>query len=111
MHGPNTVAARRMLKRAAIQGGLEAVSLLSRTGIMPGARGMGAIFTLHHVRPFIAKKFDPSAHLTITPEFLDASIRRLKSNGHIPVALHDLPDFLADPNPPGPAMVFTLSSS
>ena len=29
MFGPNTVAARRMLKRAAIQSGLEAVSLFS----------------------------------------------------------------------------------
>ena len=38
MYGPNTVAARRMVKRAIIQGGLEAVSLLTRTGLMPGAR-------------------------------------------------------------------------
>ena len=97
-----------MVKRAVIQGGLEAVSLLSRTGLMAGARGMGAIFTLHHVRPAQHKIFDPAAHLTITPEFLDASITRLKRDGHVPVALKDLPEFLARPDRPGPAMVFTL---
>ncbi|OCW55614.1 polysaccharide deacetylase family protein [Hoeflea olei] len=108
MYGPNTVAARRMIKRAVIQSGLEAVSLMSRSGMMPGARGMGAIFTLHHVRPAAHKVFDPAAHLTVTPEFLDASITRLKRDGHVPVALCDLPDYLARPDKPGPAMVFTL---
>tara|TARA_R110002020_G_scaffold110627_14_gene255536 strand:+ start:3882 stop:4934 length:1053 start_codon:yes stop_codon:yes gene_type:complete len=108
MYGPNTVAARRLVKRAAIQGGLEAVSLLSRSGLMPGARGLGAIFTLHHVRPAHPKEFDPVAHLTVTPDFLDASITRLKRDGHVPVALQDLPEFLANPDRPGPAMVFTL---
>lgn len=108
MYGPNTVAARRMFKRAVIQGGLEAVSLLSKAGLMPGARGMGAIFTLHHVRPAAHKDFDPVAHLTITPEFLDESITKLKADGHTPVALEDLPAFLANPDQTGPAMVFTL---
>lgn len=97
-----------MAKRAAIQGGLEAVSLLARAGIMPAARGMGAIFTLHHVRPAKPKQFDPVAHLSITPEFLDASIRRLKAEGYVPVALDELASFLALPERPGPAMVFTL---
>ena len=97
-----------MLKRTAIQGGLEAVSLLSKTGLMPGARAMGAIFTLHHVRPAVDKTFDPAAHLSITPEFLEASILRLKADGHVPVALNTLPEFLARPDRPGPAMVFTL---
>ena len=108
MVGPKTVAARRMLKRAAIQSGLEAVSLFAKTGLMSGARGSGAIFTLHHVRPATHKVFDPAAHLTITPEFLDASIARLKADGHVAVALEDLPEFLANPDRPGPAMVFTL---
>ncbi|WP_420408577.1 polysaccharide deacetylase family protein [Hoeflea sp.] len=108
MHGPHTVAARRMAKRAAIQGGLEAVSLLARAGLMPGARGLGAIFTLHHVRPATHKQFDPAAHLSVTPEFLDTTIRHLKSEGYVPVALEDLTSFLALPERPGPAMVFTL---
>jgi peptidoglycan/xylan/chitin deacetylase (PgdA/CDA1 family) len=108
MHGPNTVAARRIVKRAAIQGGLEAVSLLAKYRMMPGARGLGSVFTLHHVRPAQEKEFDPVAHLTITPAFLDASITKLKSIGYVPVALEDLPAYLAQPDRPGPAMVFTL---
>ena len=108
MFRPTIVAARRILKRAAIQSGLEAVSLVSRVGLMPEARGLGAIFTLHHVRPAIRKAFDPAAHLTITPEFLDASIIRLKARGYVPVALEELPEYLARQDRPGPAMVFTL---
>lgn len=108
MFEPTTVAARRFLKRTAIQGGLEAVSLLSKAGIMSEARGKGAILTLHHVRPAKYKTFDPAAHLTITPEFLDASITKLRAAGHVPVALEDLPEFLSQPDQPGPAMVFTL---
>lgn len=108
MFGPNTIAARRLLKRTVIQGGLEAVALLSKAGFMPSARGRGAIFTLHHVRPAVGKDFDPVAHLTVTPEFLDASITQLKADGHVPVALADLPAFLAQQDQPGPAMVFTL---
>lgn len=108
MHGANTVAARRMVKRAAIQCGLEAVSVLAKYKMMPSARGLGSIFTLHHVRPAQEKAFNPTAHLAITPEFLDASITRLKSIGYVPVALEDLPAFLARPDRPGPAMVFTL---
>lgn len=108
MQGPSQVAARRMIKRAAIQSGLEAVSLLAKSGLMASARGLGAIFTLHHVRPRKEKSFDPVAHLTITPEFLDESIIQLKADGHVPVALEDLPDYLARTDRPGPAMVFTL---
>lgn len=108
MFEPNTVAARRILKRTAIQGGLEAVSLLAKAGLMSSARGMGAIFTLHHVRPAVRKDFDPVAHLSVTPEFLDASITKLKADGYVAVALENLPEFLAQPDQPGPAMVFTL---
>jgi len=108
MFEPKTVAARRIFKRTVIQSGLEAVSLLSKTGFMPGARKLGAVFTLHHVRPAARKDFNPSAHLSITPEFLDASITRLKADGHVPVALEDLPEFLARTDRPGPAMLFTL---
>lgn len=108
MFRPTTVAARRILKRAAIQSGLEAVSLCSKAGLMPEARGLGAIFTLHHVRPALRKEFDPAAHLTVTPDFLDASITRLKARGYVPVPLEILPEYLAKEDRPGPAMVFTL---
>jgi len=86
---------RQGLKRAAITGGLEVAHLAGRAGLMAGARGMGAIFTLHHVRPKTRQAFDPNAHLEITPDFLDAAIRHLADEGYQFVALADMPARLA----------------
>ena len=84
-------AMRQRLKRAVITGGLEFAHLAGRAGLMASARGRGAIFTLHHVRPKTARAFGPNAHLEITPEFLDAAIVQLAAEGYQFVALHDLP--------------------
>lgn len=73
---------RRSVKRALISGGLEAAALAARGKFMPSARGRGAIFTLHHVRPPEGHPAEPNAHLDITPEFLDQAIRQLKSDGY-----------------------------
>lgn len=108
MQGPKTITARRLIKQAIIQGGLEAVSLAASVGLFPGARGLGSIFTLHHVRPAVEKSFYPSEHLSITPEFLDAAITTLKASGHVPIALEDLPEHLASGRDSPPVMVFTL---
>lgn len=86
---------RQGLKRAMITGGLEFAHLAERVGLMASARGMGAIFTLHHVRPKTPQAFDPNAHLEITPEFLDAAIVHLKEEGYQFVALADMPARLA----------------
>jgi peptidoglycan/xylan/chitin deacetylase (PgdA/CDA1 family) len=88
-------AMRQRLKRAVITGGLEFAHLAERVGLMSSARGMGAIFTLHHVRPKTPQSFDPNAHLEITPEFLDTAIRRLTEEGYQFVALADMPARLA----------------
>ena len=82
---------RRRAKRLTISGGLEAAFLLRRAGAMKAARGRGAIFTLHHVRPHVPKIIAPNAHLEITPEFLDSAIRSLKAEGYRFVALTDIP--------------------
>ncbi len=82
-------------RRAAITAGLELAGGLGRAGLMAGARGRGAIFTLHHVRPKVPRAFDPNAHLEITPEFLDGAITRLKQGGYRFIALDDLPTMLA----------------
>lgn len=86
---------RQGLKRAVITGGLEFAHLAERVGLMASARGMGAIFTLHHVRPKAPQAFDPNAHLEITPEFLDAAIVHLATEGYQFVALADMPARLA----------------
>ncbi len=86
---------RQGLKRAVITGGLEFAHLAGRAGLMASARGMGAIFTLHHVRPRTPQAFDPNAHLEITPDFLEAAIEHLKEEGYQFVALADMPARLA----------------
>lgn len=86
---------RQGLKRAVITGGLEFAHLAERVGLMASARGMGAIFTLHHVRPKVPHEFDPNAHLEITPEFLSAAIEHLQEEGYQFVALADMPARLA----------------
>ena len=88
-------AMRQGLKRAVITGGLEFAHLAERVGLMASARGMGAIFTLHHVRPKTPQTFDPNAHLEITPEFLDVAIGHLAEEGYQFVALADMPARLA----------------
>ncbi len=98
---------RRGVKRAAITGGLEASGLLARAGVMRAARGRGVIFTLHHVRPKIARAFDPNGHLEVTPDFLDAAIRQLQAQNYRFLPLDKVPAALADPTHP-PFAVFTL---
>ncbi|AWI56240.1 polysaccharide deacetylase family protein [Sinorhizobium fredii] len=98
---------RNHLRRAAIAGGLEAAHALARAGLMAEARGRGAIFTLHHVRPKDHRAFDPNAHLEITPTFLEKTILTLKRRGHRFVALEELPACLASADK-GPVACFTL---
>ncbi|MBM3090843.1 polysaccharide deacetylase family protein [Ensifer sp. T173] len=107
MAGGITASIRTRARRAAIAGGLELAHGLSRAGLMPDARRRGAIFTLHHVRPRVARAFDPNAHLEITPEFLDRAITRLKRDGYRFIALDDLPTALADEGA-APFACFTL---
>ncbi|MGV8936330.1 MAG: polysaccharide deacetylase family protein [Allorhizobium sp.] len=95
-------------KRAIIANGLNAAWLLSRAGAMGAARGRGAIFTLHHVRPFQAHAANPNRHLEVTPEFLDTAIRQLKHDGYRFAAVADLPALLADTTDPRPFATFTL---
>jgi peptidoglycan/xylan/chitin deacetylase (PgdA/CDA1 family) len=103
-----TRSARGLLKRIAITGGLEAANLLRASGLMCGARGRGAIFTLHHVRPHEVASFEPNAHLEITPEFLDTALAQLKRDGYRFVALSDVPELLSGPEPKQPFASFTL---
>ncbi len=99
---------RSRLKRAVISGGLETASILGSLGLMRGAGGIGAIFTLHHVRPYVPKPFEPNRHLEITPDFLDLAIRRLKSDGYTFLPLDELPGRIAQGPGKSRFAVFTL---
>ena len=87
---------RNRIRRTAIFCGLEAASLLSSFGLMRRAGGCGAIFTLHHVRPYVQRRFEPNRHLEVTPEFLDRAILRLKAEGYAFVSLDALPERIAE---------------
>ncbi|TCP88889.1 polysaccharide deacetylase [Rhizobium sp. PP-CC-2G-626] len=101
---------KRLIKRGVIAGGLAVSRGMSAAGLMRGARGRGVIFTLHHVRPFVAAMFSPNAHLEITPQSLDAAIVRLKREGYQFIALADLPAHLAGDDR-NPVAVFTLDDA
>ena len=103
-----TASVKRLAKRIAIAGGLETANLLRAAGVMRGARGLGAIFTLHHVRPHEETAFAPNAHLEITPEFLHLVLNRLKSDGYRFVALEEIPSLLSQSGSSEPFAAFTL---
>ncbi|WP_086997953.1 polysaccharide deacetylase family protein [Rhizobium sullae] len=95
-------------KRIAITGGLEAAHLVAALRLMRNARGRGAIFTLHHVRPHEPHAFEPNRHLEITPEFLDVALTRLAHDGYRFVALDEIPALLSGPAGDQPFAAFTL---
>lgn len=107
MAGGITAGIKTTARRLAITAGLECASGLSRTGLTADARGRGAIFTLHHVRPRAARAFDPNAHLEITPAFLETAIVQLKRDGYRFIALDDVPAALAEKDG-APFACFTL---
>lgn len=100
--------ARRAAKWLAIRGGLESVSLATASRLITPRHSKGVIFTLHHVRPERKQSFSPNAHLSITPEFLDKTIKILLSNGWTPIHIDDMPRHLANADDNGRYMAFTL---
>ncbi len=66
------------LKKTIIRGGLETLYFSGLHHFMrPFFGGVGAILTLHHVRPPRPDAFQPNRLLEITPEFLERLLRRL----------------------------------
>ena len=99
--------ARLLVKRGIISSGLEVTSVLSGLNLLRDARGRGAIFTLHHVRPRPERAFQPNDLLDVTPEFLETAILTLKSEGYDFIRLDDIPARLAEPSS-RPFACFTL---
>lgn len=107
MSGALKEQARLLAKRAVISSGLEVASAFNALGLFGGARGCGAIFTLHHVRPRPNKAFQPNDLLEVTPEFLEAAILTLKGEGYDFISLEEIPARLAEPTS-RPFACFTL---
>ena len=95
------------VKRTVITTGLEVSAILERLGLAKNARGRGAIFTLHHVRPRFVRPFHPNDILEVTPEFLDESLTVLKAAGYDFIRLEELPERLASSSTQ-PFACFTL---
>jgi peptidoglycan/xylan/chitin deacetylase (PgdA/CDA1 family) len=67
------------LKKTLIRTGLEALYFTGVHRMMrPFFGGVGAILTMHHVRPPREGPFQPNRLLEISPEFLDAVVTRLR---------------------------------
>lgn len=76
--------------------------------MQPFVGGVGACFMLHHVRPAQSREFDPNGHLEITPEFLDATLTRVKALGLDIVSLDEAARRLRDQDFARRFAVFTL---
>jgi len=66
------------LKKTIIRGGLETLYFSGLHHLMrPLVGGVGAILTLHHVRPPRSDAFQPNRLLEVSPAFLERLLRRL----------------------------------
>jgi peptidoglycan/xylan/chitin deacetylase (PgdA/CDA1 family) len=71
-----------VLRNAVIRTGLEALYFSGAHMVMrPLVGGVGAILTLHHVRPPRDDRFQPNRLLEITPRFLQRVARALRRSG------------------------------
>ena len=67
------------LKQTIIRGGLEALYFSgAHSALRPFVGGVGAILTLHHVRPPRPDRFQPNRLLEVTPRFLSRVVTYLR---------------------------------
>jgi peptidoglycan/xylan/chitin deacetylase (PgdA/CDA1 family) len=79
------------LKNTLIRAGLETLYFSgAHVALRPFFQGVGAILTLHHVRPARRGAFQPNRLLEVTPQFLAAVIRRLKRSNLDIVSLDEM---------------------
>jgi peptidoglycan/xylan/chitin deacetylase (PgdA/CDA1 family) len=79
------------LRNAVFRTGLEALYFSGAHRVLrPLYGGVGAIFTLHHVRPQPRDRFQPNRLLEIEPHFLESVIVRLRRRGVDIVSLDEL---------------------
>ena len=89
----------KQFRNRVIRAGLGALYLSGAHVLLrPIFSGVGAIFTLHHVRPRRATAFEPNHHLEVTPEFLRATLDHLRSHDIDIVTLDEMHQRLIERN-------------
>ena len=79
------------LKQAIIRGGLESLYFSgAHLALRPFLGGVGAILTLHHVRPPRPGRFQPNHLLEVTPAFLARVVRSLRRSGIELISLDEM---------------------
>jgi len=87
------------LKSTIIRGGLETLYFSGANVLMrPFVHGVGAILTLHHVRPARPDHFQPNRLLEITPDFLETVVRYLRRRNLDIVSLDEMHRRLVEGN-------------
>jgi peptidoglycan/xylan/chitin deacetylase (PgdA/CDA1 family) len=89
----------KRFRQSFIRAGLEALYLTgAHVWLRPIFSGLGAIFTLHHVRPPRDAAFQPNSHLEVTPEFLREMLRHLRAHDIEIISLDTLHQRLIEQN-------------
>jgi peptidoglycan/xylan/chitin deacetylase (PgdA/CDA1 family) len=79
------------LKPAIIRGGLESLYFTGAHRLLrPILGGVGAILTLHHVRPPRPDRFQPNRLLEVTPRFLARVVKDMRRSGLDLVSLDEM---------------------
>jgi len=85
------------MNKAFVRTGLEALYFSgSHVWLRPFVGGVGAILTLHHVRPGRADAFQPNRLLEVTPAFLESAIEAIRGSGVDLVSLDEMHRRLAE---------------
>ncbi|MGJ4905782.1 polysaccharide deacetylase family protein [Bradyrhizobium sp. HKCCYLS2058] len=81
----------RRFRKTFIRAGLEALYLSgAHVWLRPIFSGVGAIYTLHHVRPHRDADFQPNCHLEVTPDFLREMLSHLRDHDIEIITLDEL---------------------
>jgi peptidoglycan/xylan/chitin deacetylase (PgdA/CDA1 family) len=89
----------KQFRNTVIRAGLEALYFSGAHILLrPILAGVGAIFTLHHVRPRRDGEFQPNRHLEVTPNFLRATLQHLRAHDVDIITLDDMHQRLIEEN-------------
>jgi peptidoglycan/xylan/chitin deacetylase (PgdA/CDA1 family) len=79
------------LKQTIVRGGLESLYFTGAHIVLkPFVAGVGAILTLHHVRPPRPGRFQPNRLLEVTPRFLARVVKSLRRSGLDLISLDEM---------------------